>query len=108
MRLLSGGNQQKVVIARWLAEGADILFFDEPTHGVDVDGKEEIYAIAEELAAQGKSVIFISSEFSELVGLCHRILVLREGTIVGELDGDEITERSIVAMCYGERIGAGA
>jgi ABC-type sugar transport system ATPase subunit len=106
VRLLSGGNQQKVVIARWLAEGADILFFDEPTHGVDVDGKEEIYNIAEELAAQGKSVIFISSEFSELVGLCHRILVMREGRIVGELDGDEITERSIVAMCYGERIGA--
>ena len=102
VRLLSGGNQQKVVIAKWLAQGADLLIFDEPTHGVDVDGKEEIYRIAEELAAQGKSVIFISSEFSELVGLCHRVVVMREGTIIGELDGDEISERSIVAMCYGD------
>ena len=102
VRLLSGGNQQKVVIAKWLAQGAELLIFDEPTHGVDVDGKEEIYRIAEELAAQGKSVIFISSEFSELVGLCHRVVVMREGTIIGELDGDEISERSIVAMCYGD------
>ena len=102
VRLLSGGNQQKVVIAKWLAQGADLLIFDEPTHGVDVDGKEEIYRIAEELAAQGKSVIFISSEFSELVGLCHRVVVMREGTLIGELDGDEISERSIVSMCYGE------
>ena len=102
VRLLSGGNQQKVVIAKWLAQGAELLIFDEPTHGVDVDGKEEIYRIAEELAAQGKSVIFISSEFSELVGLCHRVVVMREGTIIGELDGDEISEHSIVAMCYGD------
>ncbi len=102
VRLLSGGNQQKVVIAKWLAHGAEILIFDEPTHGVDVDGKEEIYRIAEELAASGKAVIFISSEFSELVGLCHRVLVMQEGSVVGILDGDEITEQSIVALCYSE------
>jgi ribose transport system ATP-binding protein len=101
VRLLSGGNQQKVVIAKWLAHGAEILIFDEPTHGVDVDGKEEIYRIAEELASAGKSVIFISSEFSELVGLCHRVVVMQEGSIVGSLDGDEITEESIVELCYG-------
>jgi len=102
VRLLSGGNQQKVVIAKWLAQGADILIFDEPTHGVDVDGKEEIYRIAEDLAGQGKAVVFISSEFSELVGLCHRVVVMQEGAIVGELDGDAITEQAIVSMCYGE------
>lgn len=104
VRLLSGGNQQKVVIAKWLAQGADILFFDEPTHGVDVDGKEEIYGIAEELAERGKSVVFISSEFSELVGLCHRVVVMQEGSIVGQLEGDEINEQAIVAMCYGEKL----
>jgi ABC-type sugar transport system ATPase subunit len=102
VRLLSGGNQQKVVIAKWLAHGADILIFDEPTHGVDVDGKEEIYTIAEELAASGKSVLFISSEFSELVGVCHRVIVMREGTIVGSLNGDEITEQAIISLCYSE------
>ena len=101
VRLLSGGNQQKVVIAKWLAQGAELLFFDEPTHGVDVDGKEEIYRIVEDLAAAGKSVVFISSEFSELVGLCHRVVVMREGRLIGELDGDELSERAIVAMCYG-------
>jgi ABC-type sugar transport system ATPase subunit len=100
VRLLSGGNQQKVVIAKWLEHGADILIFDEPTHGVDVDGKEEIYSIAEELAADGKAVIFISSEFSELVGVCNRVVVMQEGRIVGSLDGDEITEQAIVQLCY--------
>lgn len=106
VRLLSGGNQQKVVIAKWLVHGADILIFDEPTHGVDVDGKEEIYSIAEELAESGKSVVFISSEFSELVGVCNRVLVMQEGTIVGSLDGDEITEQAIIALCYGENRAA--
>ena len=91
MRLLSGGNQQKVVIGKWLSQGADVLIFDEPTHGVDVDGKEEIYEILQELADQGKAVIFISSEFSELVGVCQRIVAMRDGRIMGELEGDEIT-----------------
>lgn len=100
VRLLSGGNQQKVVIAKWLAHGADVLVFDEPTHGVDVDGKEEIYDIMGELAAEGKGVIFISSEFSELVGACHRVIVLHEGRIIGELSGDAITEPAIVELCY--------
>lgn len=102
VKMLSGGNQQKVVIAKWLAQGADILIFDEPTHGVDVEGKEEIYSIVEELAAIGKSVIFISSEFSELVGVCHRVVVMQEGTIVGSVEGDEITEQAIVELCYRE------
>ncbi|WP_419919544.1 sugar ABC transporter ATP-binding protein [Candidatus Poriferisocius sp.] len=103
VRLLSGGNQQKVVIAKWLEQGADVLIFDEPTIGVDVDGKEEIYDIMEELAAEGKAVVFISSEFSELVGVCHRVLVLGEGRIVGELEGDAVTEPAIVEACYSQR-----
>ncbi len=102
VRLLSGGNQQKVVIAKWLEQGADVLIFDEPTIGVDVDGKEEIYDIMEELAAEGKAVVFISSEFSELVGVCQRVLVLHEGRIVGELEGDEVTEPAIVEICYSQ------
>ena len=102
VRLLSGGNQQKVVIAKWLEQGADVLIFDEPTIGVDVDGKEEIYDIMEELAAAGKAVVFISSEFSELVGVCHRVLVLSEGRIIGELEGDAVTEPAIVELCYSQ------
>ena len=102
VRLLSGGNQQKVVIAKWLEQGADVLIFDEPTIGVDVDGKEEIYDIMEELAAEGKAVVFISSEFSELVGVCHRVLVLHEGRIVGELEGDAVSEPAIVEICYSQ------
>lgn len=104
--LLSGGNQQKVVIGKWLSHGADILILDEPTQGVDVDGKEEIYEIMQELAGQRKSVIFISSEFSELVGVCHRILALQDGLIIGELEGDEINEEAIVELCYSESVGA--
>ena len=80
----------------------------EPTHGVDVDGKDEIYDIPQELADQGKGVIFISSEFSELVGVCHRIIALRDGRIMGELEGDEINEEAVVELCYsdhGERVG---
>lgn len=107
VRLLSGGNQQKVVIGKWLSQGSDILIFDEPTHGVDVDGKEEIYDIMQELADQGKAVIFISSEFSELVGVCHRIVAMRDGQIMGELEGDEINETAVVELSYsdhGERV----
>ncbi len=101
VKLLSGGNQQKVVIGKWVSQGADVLIFDEPTHGVDVDGKEEIYNVMGELAGQGKGVVFISSEFSELVGACHRVLVMREGRIVGEVSGDDVTEQAIVELCYG-------
>jgi ribose transport system ATP-binding protein len=101
VRLLSGGNQQKVVIAKWLARDSDILMFDEPTAGIDIGAKTQIYAIIEALSAQGKGVIVVSSEFNELVSICHRVLVLREGAHVGTLSGDEITEEAIVAQCYG-------
>ena len=100
VRHLSGGNQQKVVLAKWLDSGADIFIFDEPTHGVDVDGKEETYRLMEELALAGKGVIFISSEFTELVGACNRVIVMREGRLVGELEGDAISDAALVERCY--------
>ncbi|WP_395103909.1 sugar ABC transporter ATP-binding protein [Actinomadura sp. SCN-SB] len=99
VRSLSGGNQQKVVLAKWLQHGAEIFLFDEPTHGVDVDGKQEIYELMRELAAEGKAVMFISSEFPELIEVCDRILVLRNGRIVAELDGDT-TEATLLKHCF--------
>ena len=98
---LSGGNQQKLVLARWLRSGASVLIFDEPTHGIDVGAKEEVYGLMEQLAAEGKAVVFISSEFGELVGVCHRVIAMREGEIVGEAVGDEITEARLLEHCYG-------
>jgi ribose transport system ATP-binding protein len=97
---LSGGNQQKVVLAKWLESGARVLIFDEPTHGIDVGAKEEVYQLMRELAATGKVVIFISSEFPELVGICNRVIVMREGRIVGEFEGSEISESALVESCY--------
>jgi ABC-type sugar transport system ATPase subunit len=105
VRHLSGGNQQKVVLAKWLERGAKVFIFDEPTAGIDVEAKEEIYQLVEDLVKQGNGVIFISSEFSEMVAVCHRVIVLQEGRLVGELDGDAITERNIIELCYGH-VGA--
>ncbi|HEY4277419.1 MAG TPA: sugar ABC transporter ATP-binding protein [Conexibacter sp.] len=97
---LSGGNQQKVVLAKWLDSGADVFIFDEPTHGIDVEGKEEVYDLMSELADQGRGVIFISSEFTELVGACNRVLVMRDGRLVDELEGEAISDAALVASCY--------
>jgi ABC-type sugar transport system ATPase subunit len=100
VRLLSGGNQQKVVLAKWLLHGAEIFVFDEPTHGIDVQGKEDVYAVMDELAGQGKAVLFISSEFPELLTVCDRLVVMREGESVLELEGEGITEDVILQHCY--------
>ena len=97
---LSGGNQQKVVLAKWLESGASVFIFDEPTHGIDVGAKEEIYKLMIGLAAGGKGVIFISSEFPELVTTCNRVIVMREGHLVGEFEGDEATEQALIERCY--------
>jgi ABC-type sugar transport system ATPase subunit len=102
VRYLSGGNQQKVVLAKWLESAADVFIFDEPTHGIDVEGKDEVYRLMEELALAGRAVIFISSEFTELVGACNRVLVMREGRLVGELDGDDVTDQALVERCYAD------
>lgn len=96
-RALSGGNQQKVVLAKWLATGADIFLFYDPTRGIDVGTKENFYRLIEELAAAGKGVVLYSTETAELVGLCHRVLVLDDGRIVRELSGAALTEPAIIA-----------
>jgi ribose transport system ATP-binding protein len=85
--LLSGGNQQKVVIAKWLLSDCDILIFDEPTRGIDVGAKSEIYKLLNELAAKGKAIIVISSELPEVLRLAHRIAVMCEGRLTGILPG---------------------
>lgn len=97
-RLLSGGNQQKVVIGKWLLRDCDILIFDEPTRGIDIGAKAEIYRLLEELAAQGKAIIVISSELPEVLRLSHRIAVMCEGRITGELDGRTATQEDIMTL----------
>jgi ABC-type sugar transport system ATPase subunit len=99
---LSGGNQQKVVFGRWLVAGARILLLDDPTVGVDVGAKEEIYRIIAELTGDGTSVIFLSSELPEVIGLADRMLILREGAVAGDLAGDEMTESRALALALGE------
>jgi L-arabinose transport system ATP-binding protein len=98
VRRLSGGNQQKLVLARWLARRPAVLILDEPTRGVDVSAKAEIYSIIDELAGQGVAVLVISSELPEVLGLADRIVVMRTGRVVGELSRDEATEASVLAM----------
>jgi ribose transport system ATP-binding protein len=102
---LSGGNQQKVVLAKWLYAGAEVLIFDEPTVGVDVGAKAEIYRMMENLAREGKVIIVISSDNPELIAVCDRVGVMRDGTLVAVLEGDAITEANILrhAMGVGEK-----
>ena len=95
---LSGGNQQKIVLAKWLMQSPDIIVFDEPTRGIDVGAKSEIYKLIADLAKQGKAIIFISSELPEILGMCDRILVMSEGKITGELDGSEATQEKILEL----------
>jgi ribose transport system ATP-binding protein len=106
IQTLSGGNQQKVLLGRWLARGADVLLLDEPTVGVDVMGKADFYAKIRELAADGRGVIFVSSEHAEIVEVCDRTMVMREGVIVGELGRDELSESSILDLCYAREMSA--
>ena len=98
VRLLSGGNQQKIVIAKWLLRDCDILFFDEPTRGIDVGAKAEIYKLLHALAAQGKAIVVISSELPEVLRLSHRILVMCEGRLTGELSADEASQEKIMQL----------
>jgi ribose transport system ATP-binding protein len=98
VRLLSGGNQQKVVIAKWLLRDCDVLIFDEPTRGIDVGAKSEIYALLEELAAQGRAIIVISSELPEILRLSHRIAVMCEGRLTGILPRQGATQENIMKL----------
>ncbi|WP_295978467.1 sugar ABC transporter ATP-binding protein [uncultured Variovorax sp.] len=98
VRLLSGGNQQKIVIAKWLLRDCDVLFFDEPTRGIDVGAKAEIYRLLNELAAQGKAIVIISSELPEILRMSHRVLVMCEGRITGELRAREASQEKIMQL----------
>ena len=98
IKSLSGGNQQKVIISRWLASDPDVLIMDEPTRGIDVGAKYEIYQIMIDLAKQGKAIIMISSEMPELIGVSDRILVMCNGKITGEVSGDEATQEKIMSF----------
>ena len=95
---LSGGNQQKVIVARWLANDPDILIMDEPTRGIDIGAKHEIYEIMENLAQQGKAIIMISSEMPELIGMSDRIYVMSEGKLTCEItDRNDMTQEKIMS-----------
>lgn len=98
---LSGGNQQKLLLARWLAINPRVLLLDEPTRGVDIGAKSEIYRIISDLAAQGMAILMVSSELLEVIGLSDRLLVMREGRLEGELTGKEITQENIMAYATG-------
>jgi methyl-galactoside transport system ATP-binding protein len=95
---LSGGNQQKVIVSRWLANDPDILIMDEPTRGIDVGAKHEIYEIMTDLAKQGKAIIMISSEMAELLGMSDRIYVMCNGKLRGEItDESEMTQEKVMS-----------
>jgi ribose transport system ATP-binding protein len=98
---LSGGNQQKVMLGRWLISGAWMLLIEEPTRGVDVGAKAEIYRLLREFVAAGGCIVVCSREMNELIGLCDRILVVRDGTISSEIAACEATEESILQSAIG-------
>src|SRR5688572_14101080 len=101
VRSLSGGNQQKVVIGKWLLTEADIYLLHDPTRGIDVGTKQEIYQLIRKLADNGAGILFFSTELSELVGMCDRVLVLYEGRVFSELVGEEINEENIISAALG-------
>ena len=95
---LSGGNQQKVVLSKWLAERPKVIILDEPTRGIDVGAKAEIYAIIDELAANGVSIIIVSSELPEIINMCNRCYVMCEGRITGELDESDFDQEAMMHL----------
>ncbi|MHC4879609.1 MAG: sugar ABC transporter ATP-binding protein [Planctomycetota bacterium] len=101
VQYLSGGNQQKVVLGKWLSMKPDLLLLDEPTRGIDIGAKQEIYALMEQLAEEGVAVLFVSSEMEEILGMSDRTLVMHEGRISGELQRDELSEESIMQLATG-------
>lgn len=103
-KFLSGGNQQKVVLAKWLASECKILFLDEPTRGIDVGAKYEIYLLMDRLVQEGVSIIMISSEMPEVMGVADRVLVMHEGNMSGELSYEEFSEESIMKLASGEKL----
>ena len=106
VRFLSGGNQQKVVLGKWLAMKPMILLLDEPTRGIDIGAKQEIYALMEELSEQGVAILFASSELEEVIGMSDRVLVMHEGRLAGQLQREELSEASIMQLATGRGASA--
>ena len=102
IRYLSGGNQQKVVFGKWLATRPKVLLLDEPTRGIDVGAKREIYTIMDRLALQGTAILFVSSELEEILGMSDRALVMHDGKISGELRRDRLSEEAIMHLATGQ------
>ena len=98
IRTLSGGNQQKVIIGRWLLTEPEVLLLDEPTRGIDVGAKYEIYQLILDLANKGKTVVIVSSEMPELLGVCDRIVVMSGGRVAGEVDARNTTQEEIMTL----------
>jgi ABC-type sugar transport system ATPase subunit len=105
---LSGGNQQKLILARWLDRRTQVLLLDEPTRGVDVAAKAEIHRLIEELAGAGQAVLMISSELPEVLALSHRILVMREGRVAGIVPRSEATPQRVMQLMAGSEAAAGS
>lgn len=101
--LLSGGNQQKVVLGKWLMKNCELIIMDEPTRGIDVGAKRDIYLLMNDLVAQGKAVIMISSEIPEIIGMCDRVVVMHEGEMTGELTAQDITQENIMRLAAGTK-----
>jgi ribose transport system ATP-binding protein len=106
-QFLSGGNQQKVVLGKWLALEPRVLLLDEPTRGIDVGAKQEIYRLMEQLAEQGVAIVFVSSEMEEILGMSDRALVMHEGRIAGELSRAQLSEEAVMHLATGSGSAAG-
>ena len=104
--ILSGGNQQKVVLGKWLTMKPDILLMDEPTRGIDIGAKEEVYKLMESLAKAGMAILFVSSELEEILGMSDRALIMHEGNITGELEREVLTEETVMLLATGS-VGLG-
>jgi ribose transport system ATP-binding protein len=103
-QFLSGGNQQKVVLGKWLALEPRVLLLDEPTRGIDIGAKQEIYALMEELAGRGVAILFVSSEMEEVLGMSDRALVMHEGRLTGELGRGELSEEAVMRLATGANV----
>ncbi len=103
VRFLSGGNQQKVVLGKWLTMRPDILLMDEPTRGIDIGAKEEVYKLMESLTRSGMAILFVSSELEEILGMSDRVLVMHEGQITGELPRNQLSEEAVMQLATGKR-----
>jgi ribose transport system ATP-binding protein len=104
VRFLSGGNQQKVVLAKWLYADSEVLIFDEPTRGIDIGAKAEIYKLMVQLAGEGKYILMVSSDMPELIAMCDRVIVMRQGEVVGEIGQNQLSEENILAYSIGGRL----